>query len=122
MNDDLIQKLPDEMLFERSCNYKQLMGAIQRAKAMGLNRQLPAHIVKRLDPQGTHTFGAPLPVHDQNGDLGIVHDLADGKPAPPHIRSHAFIKLRGRKEAFEQALDIPVACWRMWTAHAPRDS
>ena len=111
MTDDLIQKFPDELMFGRSCTYKQLMGAIQRARAAGYNRQLPAHLVKRLDPQGINTF-----------KFLLLHDRIDEQPVEhPHVRAWAFVKLRGRKAAFELHLDIPMVCWRMWESHEPRD-
>jgi len=103
---NVIQRLPEGPPLEagRSCTYKQLMAAVTRAKAMGLNHQLPPQIVRRLDPQGINTFS-----------FLFVHEHADLQPAPRHIRAYAFLKLRGRKQAHEQPLlDIPAECWQRW--------
>lgn len=101
---DLIQKLPGDVEQGRWCSYKQLMAAIQRARAAGYNRQLPAHIVKRLDPQGINTFQFVM-IHEHIDQVHVEH---------PHVRAYAYVKLRGRKPAFELHLDIPLVCWRAW--------
>ena len=101
-----IQRLPEgrDLSAGRWCTYKQLLSAVSRAKAMGLNHQLPPGVVRRLDPQGINTF-----------TFLLVHEHADLEAAPKHVRAHAFIKLRGRKKAYEQPLlDIPAECWRHW--------
>lgn len=113
---DTVQRFPEGPPLDhgRWCNYRQLMALIRHAKALDLNRQLPAHIVRRLDPQGTNTFSSPVTVQDHTGELGLIHDLAQGKPAPPHVRTHAFIKLRGQSQAYEQYLDVPYPIWQHW--------
>jgi hypothetical protein len=106
MTTDQIQRFPEGRALEASryCTYKQLMGAVQRAKAANYNRQLPAKVVRRLDPQGTNTF-----------TFVMVHEHIDGVEVDhPHVRAYAYIKVRGSRDAYEQHLDIPLVCWRNW--------
>jgi len=114
-NLDAIQRMPgDDLERGRSCNYKQLIAAVHRAKAMNLNRQLPPHIVKRLSPVGIATFS-----------FIMLHDHIDQQPVEhPHVRAHAFLPLKGVKiksadDAYEHIMDIPLASWRRWSFKRP---
>jgi hypothetical protein len=102
---DAIQRFPDDNLEAgRWASYKQLLGAVQRAKAVNYNRQLPPKLVRRLDPQGISTF-----------TFVMLHDHIDTEPVEhPHVRAYAYIKLHGRKDPHEQHLDIPLVSWRAW--------
>lgn len=103
---DSIQRFPEGAPLEdgRYCSYKQLMGAVQRARAVNYNRRLPEKIVRRLDPQGVSTFS-----------FVMLHEHIDLEPVEhPHVRAHSHIKLRGQKDAYEQIIDIPLVCWRNW--------
>jgi hypothetical protein len=103
---DQIQRFPegDPVEAGRWCTYKQLMGAVQRAKAVNYNRRLPEKVVRRLDPQGISTFS-----------FVMLHEHIDLEPVEhPHVRVHSHIKLRGQRDAYEQILDIPLVCWRNW--------
>jgi hypothetical protein len=103
---DAIQRFPEGRPLEagRHATYKQLMGAIQRAKAVNYNRQLPAKLVRRLDPQGISTFTFVM-VHEHIDQVPVEH---------PHVRAYGHIKLRGSMTAHEQIIDIPLVCWRNW--------
>ena len=103
---DQVQRFPEGTPLEaaRYCSYKQFLGAVQRAKAVGYNQQLPANLVRRLDPNGVNTFGFVL-LHEHIDQVRVDH---------PHVRAHAYIKLRGQQDAHEQMIDIPLVCWRNW--------
>jgi hypothetical protein len=109
-----IQRFPEGRPLEASrwCTYKELMIAVQAAKRIGYNRQLPAHVVRRLDSQGIATF-----------KFVMLHEQIDGEDVEhPHVRAYAFIKVRGKTPkgvrpqdvAHQQHLDIPLASWRRW--------
>jgi len=107
---DIVQRYPEGRPLEagRWCTYKQLRAAVAVAKRANFNRQLPDHIVRRLDPQGISTF-----------HYFMTHEHIDGNHVRhPHVRAIAYIKLRGQKQAYgwdgDLLLDIPLSSWDRW--------
>jgi hypothetical protein len=107
---NVIQRFPEGRPLEagRWCTYKQLRAAVAAAKLANFNRQLPAHIVRRLDPQGINTF-----------HFFMLHEHIDGvKIRHPHVRAISYIKLRGQQQAHgwdgDLMLDIPLTSWDHW--------
>jgi hypothetical protein len=86
---------------------------LQEAERLGsernYNRKLPWP--EELDPDGVHIL-MPLPTNE-GGDSAPPgwHAHADGKPAPPHIRCQAWIKVKGQQEAREGVLDVALELW-----------
>jgi gas vesicle protein len=63
----------------------------------GLNQQILPAQFKLLDPKGTHVL-SPL----------FMHNEADGKVVPMHLRVTAHLKLIGKQKAVEKLIDIPL--------------
>jgi hypothetical protein len=103
---NVIQRFPEGRPLEagRWCTYKQLRAAVAAAKLANFNRQLPANVARRLDQQGINTFTFIM-VHEHIDQVPVKH---------PHVRAYAHVKLRGRKEAYEQIIDIPLSSWDHW--------
>jgi hypothetical protein len=64
------------------------------------NRQLSEGTILNLDLEGVNVLQAIM-----------IHEHADFEKVEPHMRVHAFIKVRSQVDPFQQIIDVSMEDW-----------
>lgn len=92
-------------------NTEQLRSIAARTRMLGYNRQFPAKLIFRLDPDGLHVVAFKTP-----------HHHIAGKPAPVHWRTQVYVKTITSDQPEAIFLDISSEDMQALPTHKGRAS